>query len=210
MTHRAPSESGSLDTSATSSKPDTPRINLLGTPQVSVGDRVRPMPAGRKTWAVLAYLLLTDEAPTRARLANLCFANADDPRAALRWTLTDLRRLLGDVGDVSGDPLRLVMPLAMHVDVWEALDRDSGAEAACMRGQLLEGMSFPSSEPLDRWLALERHRLAVACTRVLETATQRAEDADRPDRAAEIAAGLIALDPYRVPAASGPAIGPRD
>lgn len=201
MTHGAPSAADGPGTSGIPSGPDTSRINLLGTPEVRVGDEVRPSPAGRKTWAVLTYLLLTDEAPTRARLANLCFANAGDPRAALRWSLSDLRRLLGDAADVSGDPLRLVMPLSMHVDVWQVLDRAPGADAACMRGQLLEGMSFPSSEPLDRWLALERHRLAVACTRVLAAATRRAEDAERPERAAEYAAGLIALDPYGEPAA---------
>lgn len=200
MTPGAPSAADGPGTSAMPPGPDTPRINLLGTPEVRIGDEVRPGPTGRKTWAVLAYLLLTDEAPTRTRLANLCFANAGDPRATLRWALTDLRRLLGDAGGVSGDPLRLVMPLSMEVDVWQVLDRAPGAEGACMRGQLLEGMSFRSSEPLDRWLALERHRLALACTRVLEAATHRAEDADRPERAAEYAAGLIALDPYGEPA----------
>lgn len=202
MMKPAPSAAHGPDKWVTSPEPNTSRINLLGAPEVRVGDQLQPMPAGRKTWAVLAYLLLTDEPPTRARLANLCFANADDPRSALRWTLTDLRRLLGDVGDVSGDPLRLVMPLSMHVDVWEALDRNAGAEAACMRGQLLEGMSFPSSEPLDQWLALERRRLVLACTDILEAATHRANTADWPDRAAEFAASLVALDPFGEPATS--------
>jgi DNA-binding SARP family transcriptional activator len=201
MTHRALSAADGHG-STMPPEPDAPRINLLGAPEVRVGEHVRPAPAGRKTWAVLTYLLLVNEPPTRTRLANLCFANAEDPRAALRWTLTDLRRLLGDAGDPSGDPLRLVMPLTMHVDLWQVLDRAPAAEVACMRGQLLEGMSYPSSEPLDRWLALERHRLALACARILEAATHRAEDTDRPDRAAEFAAGLVALDPYGEPATS--------
>ena len=56
---------------------------------------VQPAPRGNKVWGLLAYLLLRDAPPTRAHLAGLLFPAADDPLAALRWTLSMLRRMLG-------------------------------------------------------------------------------------------------------------------
>jgi DNA-binding SARP family transcriptional activator len=73
-------------------------IHLVGRPHL-----VRP--AGkvyrfrsRKSCAVLAYLLLSERAPTRSQLASILFADADDPARALRWSLTEIPRGLGDDG----------------------------------------------------------------------------------------------------------------
>src|SRR6185312_13777094 len=49
----------------------------------------------RKSWAVLAFLLLAERPPTRSRLASLLFAEADDPLRALRWCLAEIRPGLG-------------------------------------------------------------------------------------------------------------------
>jgi DNA-binding SARP family transcriptional activator len=72
-------------------------IHLLGRPRVERGGVAVPAPRGHKAWGVLAYLLLADRPPSRDELASLLFAEADDPQAALRWNLSALRRLLGDV-----------------------------------------------------------------------------------------------------------------
>ena len=61
-------------------------IGLLGRPYIERdGKPVRVR--GRKTWALLALLLLGSRPPSRAQLAGLLFAEADDPLGALRWTL---------------------------------------------------------------------------------------------------------------------------
>lgn len=172
-----------------------PHVRLLGAPEITHEGRPAPPPRGRKTWAVLAFLLLADDRPSRSRLAELCFPEAIDPRAALRWTLADLRQLLGE-GDVTGDPVRLVLPLSTVVDVWQVLDGTPEAEPACRRGELLEGMSFRSSEPLERWLAFERRRLALLCADVLAAAVDDAEASAGPAEAAHLAADLVALGPY--------------
>ena len=49
----------------------------------------------RKSWALLAYLILTTAARRAARLAELLFPEADDPVRALRWSLSEIRRGLG-------------------------------------------------------------------------------------------------------------------
>ena len=71
-------------------------IRLLGTPQIERDGAAMPAPRGRKTWAVLAYLLLCERPPPRSRVASLLFSEADDPLGALRWSLVELRRALGD------------------------------------------------------------------------------------------------------------------
>ena len=68
---------------------------LLGPPLVTREGVVYAPPRGKKVWAVLAYLALAEQPPTRQVLASLLFPEAEDPANALRWNLSELRRLLG-------------------------------------------------------------------------------------------------------------------
>ena len=45
-----------------------------------------------------ALLLRSRSAVSRRHLADLLFADAEDPQAALRWNLSELRKLLGSPG----------------------------------------------------------------------------------------------------------------
>ncbi len=63
------------------------RITLLGKPAIERDGALAAPPRGRKAWALLAYVLLAERRPTRAHLASLLFAEADDPLGALRWNL---------------------------------------------------------------------------------------------------------------------------
>ena len=70
-------------------------VQLLGPPLVTRDGVVYAAPRGRKVWALLAYLALSEQAPTRQLLIDLLFPEAEDPADALRWNLSELRRLLG-------------------------------------------------------------------------------------------------------------------
>ena len=67
-------------------------LHLLGRPRIRSGSGTDHTVRSRKSWAVLAFLLLGERPPTRAELAALLFAEADDPLRALRWSLAELRR----------------------------------------------------------------------------------------------------------------------
>jgi DNA-binding SARP family transcriptional activator len=95
----------------------TTRINLLGAPSVEVDGASLAGPRGSKSWAVLAYLVLTRRPVPRSRLLDLLFDEAEDPAGALRWTLSQLRRTLTGAADLSGDPLGLVLADDTVVDV---------------------------------------------------------------------------------------------
>ena len=60
-----------------------------------------PLPASRKTRALLAFLALNPKPQRRDNLCELLWQDTDDPRAALRWSLSKLRALLGDA--LAGD-----------------------------------------------------------------------------------------------------------
>ncbi|GAA1635925.1 hypothetical protein [Actinoplanes couchii] len=60
-------------------------VRLLGPPATNRPYQVR----SRKSWALLACLLLAERPPSRARLAGLLYPEADDPMRALRWGLTE-------------------------------------------------------------------------------------------------------------------------
>jgi hypothetical protein len=97
---------------------ETLAIHLLG-PQPSVvrSGQPQPPPRGRKVWALLAYLLITESAPSREWLSELLFSDADDPLNALSWNLTQLRRLLGPESSIGGEPVVLRLPPGTFVDV---------------------------------------------------------------------------------------------
>jgi len=162
-------------------------IRLLGEPVILRDDGAAPGPRGRKAWALLVYLLLAERPPTRRRLAELLFADAADPLGALRWNLAQLRRALGTAAVLEGDPLRLVLGPEVSVDI-----RDAGAPA----GGLLEGIEFGASPAFESWLMVERRRYAGQAAAVLHESALSELAAGRPDRASELAARLVALEPF--------------
>src|SRR5262245_59826238 len=91
-------------------------IRLLGRPALERGGRPIAPPRGAKAWGLLAYVVLSERPASRAQLAALLFPEADDPLGALRWSLAELRRALGDPEALRGDPPRLQLPPATVVD----------------------------------------------------------------------------------------------
>lgn len=169
-------------------------IRLLGTPSIEVdGVPTRP-PRGRKSWALLAYVLLAERPPSRQRLAGLLFSEADDPLGALRWSLAEIRRVLRPLADVAGDPvmIRFGDDVATVVDAagsisWNATDLPDG--------ELLEAMSFEGCDAFETWLRAERLRLTGLVDDTLHEHALRELAAGRSDQAVSLASRLVARDP---------------
>ena len=147
-------------------------IRLLGRPAV-VRPEVGPYRLrSRKSWALLAYLLLSETTPTRSQLAGLLFAEADDPLRALRWSLAEVRRCLGAGASLDGDPVVLRLPEDTVVDV-AVLTRAPWAEAVEVVGlgaELLDGLGVRGAPGFESWLLSERRRVAAAAEGVLHEA----------------------------------------
>ena len=124
--------------------PMTLTIHLLGRPHLERSSGSAYEFRSRKTWALLAYLVLCQRQPSRAEVASLLFSTADDPLRALRWSLSEIRRGLGDDGMVDGDPLALQLSATTTVDV-AVVAHGTWAEAVAIPGLgagLLEGMDI--------------------------------------------------------------------
>lgn len=170
-------------------------IELLGAPRVA-RDGAEARPRGRKTWALLAYLLLAPRPPARQRLAELLFPGAHDPLGALRWSLSDLRRLLGPGCRVGGDPVTVTLPPTAVVDV-ALLQQGRWVEAIDLRGldrELLEGVEVGGAA-FELWLVSERRRLGGAAEAVLHEAAQAALAEGRTTAAVDYAARLVEYSP---------------
>jgi DNA-binding SARP family transcriptional activator len=173
------------------------QVNLLGSPGVTTDGVAAPRPRGSKCWAALAYVVLSDRPVPRARLVDLLFEDAEDPAAALRWTLSQLRRGLGPAGDLSGDPVRWVPAEGTGVDV-DVLERGTWQEALALPGfggDLLEGVSMRVGPAFELWLAGERRRLSAATAAMLHEATHDRLAQGETATAVQLAMRLVACSP---------------
>jgi DNA-binding SARP family transcriptional activator len=173
------------------------RVVLLGRPRIEAGDRPVQL-AGRKPWGLLAYLCLEPWA-TRQELAGLLFSDADDPLAALRWALLQVRRALTGVAEVSEERGRLSIGFAarVEVDAPRVLSGDVPVDEAkrLQSGELLEGLTFDDEPGFDNWLLLQRSRVGAAVGEVLAWAASTLAHTE-PDAALEIIGRATRADPF--------------
>ena len=177
-------------------------VHLLGPPLLVRDDVVYPAPRGRprgrKVWGLFAYLALSDRSPTRQQLIDLLFPDADDPAGALRWNLSELRRLLGGPDAVgSGNVVQLRLPEGSILDV-RVLMEGTSFEAVELPGlgrELLEGMDIESSPGFAAWLLGERRRLQALGEAVLREGALRGLASGNARKAVELATRLVAAAP---------------
>ena len=147
-------------------------IQLLGRPRATRDGREVYKFRSRKSWGLLAYLIMSEHAPTRSQLAFLLFADADDPVRALRWSLSEIRRALGGDGSVNGDPVVLQLPAGTVVDV-RAVTKGAWTDAVGLPGlgaDLLEGMTIKGAAAFETWLLSQQRHLAAASEAILHEA----------------------------------------
>jgi DNA-binding SARP family transcriptional activator len=175
---------------------DSLAIQLLGSPTIRRGPDGDVRLRGFKAWGLLAYLLRAEAPVTREHAVSLLFTDADDPLAALRWNLTEVRRALGDPAAVRGDPLRLDLAAGAVVDV-DVLIRGSWPEALQVSGlgrDLLEGMSFAASPAFEAWVLTERRYMHGVAEGVLREAVLARLASGDTDTATQLAGRLVTLN----------------
>ena len=147
-------------------------IHLLGRPHADRDAQEAYKFRSQKSWAILAYLILSERPPTRSQLASLLFTEAGDPLRALRWNLSEIRRCLGGDGSVDGDPVVLHLASDALVDT-EVVTRGSWTDAVGLPGlgaDLLEGIAIKGAAAFEAWLLSKRRHLAAASEAILHEA----------------------------------------
>ncbi|WP_417546323.1 alpha/beta fold hydrolase [Marinobacter sp.] len=155
-------------------------IRTLGELAVSRDGVVVPLPASKKTRALLAHLVLTARPQRRDRLCEMFWEIPDDPRAALRWSLSKLRPVVNDADVVRLDADRervTFLELQVEVDIHRLVARlkqpdlratELAEIADHLRQPLLEGIDLPKQALFQRWLTAEREEIRRLQTRVAQ------------------------------------------
>ncbi len=181
-------------------------FQVLGPLRLTRDGEPLTLPQSKKTRALLAFLALNPKEYRRERLCDLFWEMPDDPRAALRWSLTKLRQLLNspdrerivanretvklDVSDVSvdlhGARAALAKPEQLSVEALESL-------ADGFSGALLDGLDLPRQPEYQAWLVAERGEAETLRASVLEQLLSRL--GDDPEKAIPHARTLTLLEP---------------
>jgi len=183
-------------------------LRVLGEIELARGGERLTLPASKKTRALLAYLAVTGKAHRRERLCSLFWDTPDDPRGALRWSLSKLRAIVDEPERprIVTDRDTVALDTAdFEIDVHEARRRlAEGVEsvatselekvAALNRGEFLEGLELPNCPDFEAWRAAEREEARALQRRTLTQLV--ATLADRPAEALPHARALAAVEPY--------------
>jgi len=155
-------------------------------------DRTRlELPPSKKTRGLLAYLAVTARAHSRSRLCPMFWNLPDDPRAALRWSLTRLRATI-DTADhraivadrenvelnhdsIAVDILSLRHAARAGMASFSIDALRAAAEA--LEGGFLEDLDLPDCEEFHSWCTAQREETRLFRARVLATLVERFQDA---------------------------------
>ncbi len=159
-------------------------IDTFGPIKVHLDGEELALPASRKTRALLGYLALTGTPQRRDRLCELFWEIPDDPRAALRWSLSKLRPAVnaGEKMRLTSDRERIELdPALVRVDFHQVRQCANGNEAHVSELErnweranhlLLEDCELPNQPDYTAWLAQQRDeatRFRVRMARRLAT-----------------------------------------
>lgn len=179
-------------------------LRLLG--GVAIENEAGPLrgPVARRHPLALLAILSTAPSRTlgRSKLVGLLWPESTEKRARhrLNTCLYHVRRALGQGVLVSvGDELRLERT-PLESDVWrfrDALAADPPEEAVALyRGPFMDGFHLKGSEPFEKWLDRERHRLRRDYRAALEWLAEEAEERGMPEVAVAWWRERTAEDPY--------------
>jgi DNA-binding SARP family transcriptional activator len=183
------------------------RIEVLGPLQVQRDGAPAALPPSKKTRALLGYLTLDPRPHRRERLCELLWPGPDDPRGALRWSLSRMRSILGDAGGVvletDRDSVRIrtdrvevdlgVVRAGLGGRPGTASVESLQAAAAAWRGEVLEGLDLPDCFAFHTWLVAVREEVRGLRVAVLEALL--ASSPGVPGDMLRYARALVAVDP---------------
>ncbi len=157
------------------------RVSVLGNLAVQRHRTRMQLPPSKKTRALLGYLAVTARPHSRDRLCAMFWAVPDDPRAALRWSLSrlrplvdepDCRRIIADRENVGLDLDRVTVDVLTLRSVarngTDAISTDVLRQATeALEGDFLEGLDLPDCQEFQSWCTGEREETRRLRVRLL-------------------------------------------
>lgn len=182
-------------------EPRSIEISMLGDFTVIEDAAEVALPASRKARALLAFLAAAERPVRRERLCEIFWELPDDPRGALRWSLSRLRRSLGGAIEANRETVRLrreilsidydVVRNARGLDPASLATTDLEAIADMFRGGFLDNLAMPRCPEFEAWRIGIAHEVEVFRLRTLRSLIDRLRH--EPVQALRHAHALLAL-----------------
>src|SRR6516225_4708742 len=183
------------------------KLAVLGDFKVFRDGQPVPLPPSKKTRALLAYLAVVQRPQRRERLCEMFWEIPDDPRGALRWSLSRIRQIVASADDscvradrntVSLDPSGFGCDFraldSLKPDHIEKLDTGYiEAIADSFRGGFLEDLYLPTCPEFEAGRVAPAEQSDLVRLRILRLLVERMHD--NPERALSHAVVLHALAP---------------
>ena len=171
-------------------------VALLGGLTIRRDGEALALPQSKKTRALLAYLILKGTPQRRDALCELLWEIPDDPRGALRWSLSKLRPLVNDTGieRLSADRERISFePHGAMVDILRVEEACAAGlqhlGSAVLRdlhamfgGPLLSGLELSSQPAYEAWRLGQQDRARRLCIQIVNELLSR-EDTGASEKA---------------------------
>lgn len=164
------------------------------------------LPQSKKTRALLAYLAMRRAPQRRDALCELLWEIPDDPRAALRWSLSKLRPLLndGDTERLDADRERVTLTEDVGVDFShvhaacadgaERMSEDALRDVlALFRGPFIAGLDLPNQPGFETWRLGQQEQARRLHLCVLDALAAKIEN--KPAELTSLLRQRIELDP---------------
>lgn len=184
-------------------------LQFLGEPRINRDGEALKLPPSKKTRALLAYLAITGKPHRRERLCSLFWEIPNDPRGALRWSLSRIRDLIDEPGIVRVVSDHETVRFEAHDACVDVLDLRGASDALLseisterlsaivsgINGEFLEGGDLRECHAFHAWCVAEREEARTAQTRVLSALVDRLKS--EPEQALSHARTLLELHPDR-------------
>ena len=181
-------------------------LRMLGDFQVVRDGVLLDLPPSRKTRALLAYLAATSRPHQRERLCEIFWDIPDDPRGALRWSLSKIRQVLGSdesvlLADRNAVALKVETDYArlrslVKADLSSRPTQELEAVVGSIRGDFLADLSLERCSGYEAWRKSIASEVEIVEIGILRELVERL--AEEPRRALPLAQRLHRLVPEDV------------
>lgn len=187
-------------------------VKTLGELSLSFDGQTLALPTSKRTRALLAYLVMTAQSHRRERLCEVLWNLPDDPRGALRWSLSKIRGLVNIAGveRLVADRERVSLiadDIAIDVRTLAAQLEEPNISALQIKSinlqlqePLLEGLDLSDQPLYQQWLSSER--MAVKRMRIKALSLLAQHPQLNPVEQLHWARAWVTLDDYNTKAAS--------
>jgi DNA-binding SARP family transcriptional activator/predicted ATPase len=185
-------------------------LQLLGSPTISLPNRLVPTFKTAKAAALFYYLVTTQRTYSRATLATLFWGDMAETKARVNLSkaLSELREQVGDYVTIATQTVAFndALPYELDVSTFLAVSppHELGdalavlqARADLYRGDFLEGFHVRNAPDFEQWLLVERERLRSAAVQLFANlATGYQQSGQLPD-AINTVRQLLIIEPWR-------------